>query len=725
MNTFTKRFIFAIIIELLLTIVIGGRFLFQKIDSVEFDNSMYIYNTQDEIKQINSATVYLFKGVYLVNIDYSTESYDTTSDVEFENGAGTELLVEKNNLLQFKNHISYRVYVNQAGNVFVRNEAGIDNELSINAISIVYMPWMSAGFFAGKMLLVFAIIDLLIFMPKGGRVKKNHMIIFGMILLTSVPLTVPGVIHGHDVRFHMYRIAGLAEGLMNGDFPVRLQPNWLNGYGAATGVTYPDLLLYPFAILYLLGIPLFTTYKLYVIVMNLGTVLVTYYCSLKISKKELVAVVCSVLYSFSMWRLIDIYTRAALGEYTALLFLPLIALGVYEIYYTDNKISLAFIIGITGVVTSHPLTLLLVAEMIILYLLLQFRKTAVITNFVKLLLNGIITLLVNIGILLPIIDYYVNEGIGVGSGNSSIQGHGIYLSQLFTYDYLITGASVVGAVNQEMPLTLGLSLTIVIFIGITILFIRKEIKYKFELKTVLIIDIIALFLSTAYFPYELMMKKMPTLYKVLSAIQFPWRYLTVVTIVTVILMGILLMEFEGNKEYRRYLYVAIVGIALFQGLDYYSKLMNNQDRYYKYLSDATMDSFGDVNNFTLAGMDWSLLEDSSIVLSDSERVKVNVINREGTKYTLNIVNSSSNTQFIDLPVMGYSQYKASDADVKTTLGENKRLRLVVPAGYDNTISVGYKEPFWWRVTEILSIFTIVVLASYMIFSNKKSLEKTK
>ena len=50
--------------------------------------------------------------------------------------------------------------------------------------------------------------------------------IAGIVLLSSLPLMNQYNIHGHDYEHHLYSIEGIAEGLLSGQFPVRIMPNW-------------------------------------------------------------------------------------------------------------------------------------------------------------------------------------------------------------------------------------------------------------------------------------------------------------------------------------------------------------------------------------------------------------------------------------------------------------------------------------------------------------------
>ena len=84
------------------------------------------------------------------------------------------------------------------------------------------------------------------FMFKNKKYTVCYLVI---ILMASIPLFNNYLIRGHDIYFHLMRIEGLAQGLGAGEFPVRIQPAWYDGYGYAVSVFYSDLFLYPAALL--------------------------------------------------------------------------------------------------------------------------------------------------------------------------------------------------------------------------------------------------------------------------------------------------------------------------------------------------------------------------------------------------------------------------------------------------------------------------------------------
>ncbi|MCQ2550327.1 MAG: hypothetical protein MJ134_09860 [Lachnospiraceae bacterium] len=173
------------------------------------------------------------------------------------------------------------------------------------------------------------------------ELKKRKIIIVVLLALTlfvSLPVLTPYLVPGLDLKFHLYRIEGIVAGLKTGQIPVRMQPEWLSGYGYPVSIFYSDFFLYWPAFFRILHVNLQDCYKIYVITVNLLTIYLAFISFKGIFKDDtLIGVIGSVLWSTSIYRLGCEYARAGVGEYTALAFIPLFFWGGYQILYQPNK----------------------------------------------------------------------------------------------------------------------------------------------------------------------------------------------------------------------------------------------------------------------------------------------------------------------------------------------------------------------------------------------------
>ena len=210
------------------------------------------------------------------------------------------------------------------------------------------------------------------------RALRLPLALAGITLLACLPLFSNYLYFGHDLEFHMQRIAAMAAELSYGQFPVRLTTTTLNGYGYASPLCYCELFLLLPALLYNLWLPLRTCYQVYLFAVTLATCLIAYFSFAKITASRRLGLLGALLYTLSAYRLTCVYTRAAVGEFTAMAFFPLVLLGLYGIYTSARPRFgdwLPMALGMAAMVQSHLLSCELTALLLILFCLLRLRET--------------------------------------------------------------------------------------------------------------------------------------------------------------------------------------------------------------------------------------------------------------------------------------------------------------------------------------------------------------
>ena len=94
------------------------------------------------------------------------------------------------------------------------------------------------------------------------------------------------------------------------------------------------------------------------------TVLIGYYCFKRLFKDKYWGLFATICYTFAGYRLTNIYTRVAVGEYTAMAFLPLCIYGMYRLYTYDSEdygrgikrkiyTVLPFVLSVTGLILIY------------------------------------------------------------------------------------------------------------------------------------------------------------------------------------------------------------------------------------------------------------------------------------------------------------------------------------------------------------------------------------
>ena len=147
-----------------------------------------------------------------------------------------------------------------------------------------------------------------------------------------MPLFIQAFAQADDVCYHLLRIEGLKDGMLDGQFPVVIFPEALAGNGYLNSM-YPYLFLYIPAFLRLLGVSLALSYKTLIFLANIATVAVIYKVLKSMTPSRYACILGTALYILLPYRFTNIYARGALGETLALTFLPLIIGGFLPCAY--------------------------------------------------------------------------------------------------------------------------------------------------------------------------------------------------------------------------------------------------------------------------------------------------------------------------------------------------------------------------------------------------------
>lgn len=228
------------------------------------------------------------------------------------------------------------------------------------------------------------------------------------ILFVSFPILESTITYGSDLFFHLLRIESIKQGLLDGQFPVKLYPLRYNGIGDATGFFYPDFFLYIPALLRILGFSITNSLNIFILLINILTFFTSYWSFYKILKLKEIACISSLLYLSSLFRLVYLYSNAAVGTYLALAFMPMVFVSFYLIFIQHRKENyIFFIISISGVMQSHIISLafcVIGCAAIFIYILLTGRAN---TNSICMLLRSIfIVILINAWFYFPFFELY-------------------------------------------------------------------------------------------------------------------------------------------------------------------------------------------------------------------------------------------------------------------------------------------------------------------------------
>ncbi len=578
----------------------------------------------------------------------------------------------------------------------------------INLIHAVFMQLCA--------LLLVNLIVYFITIIRSNKVSRQKLItgisLCGIVLLSSLPLLKDGFPrYTTDLNFILMRIEGLKDGLLSGDFPVRIQPNWLNGYGYATSVFYSDIFLYIPALLRMLGVSVQNAYFVYQLTLNILTCVISYHCFRGIFQKSTTALVGSAAYTLSTYRLMLLYYTTRGGMYTAYAFLPLILYGVYLIYYDNHNYNyrswLYTSLGMTALIHCHLLSAEMVFLSLALLIILSARHFFQKGSVIAMIKAVVVSLGLNIGFLIPMLDY-MGDGFYVSSD-----------SWKKYYDYIQkNGTDLSGYLNifrdtdsyhaPDFLLVCGILLFLLL-----LLFLPKqestEKQCKFRTAGIYsaILSIILCFMSTKYFPWDFIEESFEILRMPINSIQYPHRFIEI-ALLTMTFTLCCSLQIIHNEMSQKWYSATILGLIIVLSINSSWMLSNilNLKTYTSVYDAVYLDTCNiSTKEYLPEGSD---PKNFSFEAPNAEAgINVTEFTRKGTHLSLICQNNSGKDSLIELPLVFYNGYQATTQDGHSlTLipSENHTIFVIIPQDYSGEVNVAFHNPFSWTAAMLFSVF---------------------
>lgn len=563
-----------------------------------------------------------------------------------------------------------------------------------------------------------------------------------LFLLVSYPVMNDFLIRGHDIYFHIMRIEGMAEGLRGGQFPVRIQPVWFGGFGYACPVFYGDLFLYIPALLRLLGMPLQSAYKAYVLLCNLGTVVIAGYSFGGIFKNRHMGMLGSALYSLSIYRLMNVYVRASMGEYTGMMLLPLLLYAVVLLLDREQdkqslkKGGLLLGLSMAGIIQSHILTCEIVV-FVLGFICLLYIKRIFTLPVIK---AGVKAVLIAAGLsvwfLVPFCDYMLTGKYNVNAFNgghrleAQIQQYGVFVSQLGNLFHIASGENLSreAGTRGEMSLGIGIGLTAALFGFLVLSAWLKEEKKQREWKiarAACLASVLSLWMMTVHFPWDFLRRSNVLMRYLIVNIQFPWRMGIIATLALTLLwccIGVLVYQKFGSRLFG----ALLGGLLLITGISAVYFMDNLLD-----VGEVLhIDSYQEMDTYVKSGNEYlpvnTVPEDlkrENLVVEDG--LELSGYEIEGTTIRFSCTNTTEIDKIMEIPLLYYRGYEAvlengqGRQTIEVYSGTNNAARMVIGPQTEGTITVSYQEPLYWRLAELVSALTLAGCVLAPLLKRKK------
>ena len=673
----------------------------------ESDGTILIEDTE-----FHSTRFSLGKGTYHLFIDYASDAdysifipldNDNNTTVSLPAGSGT---ASAELALEWPTDRAYMVFGCPA-----------EGEVRISSISIVSdRPIYTDGIFQ-LILLAALYILILCFIAKSEGISSERKHLIVVLILLAAVINLPYYINlyqtdqgqwvlldpidsltrfGIDTRAHLLRLEGDMYGLLDGQFPVVISPNFLNENGELTFL-YPSLFLYPFALMRILGASMPFVFRLICVIINTAALLSMYYACRQMHGGIRLSVLIAAVYLFEPHRLWVMFGQgASCGAGIAYVFAPLAIAGAYRIIKGENKGAMLLAIGATGILQAHITSLILLLILMAVLLLTFIRELAGDgCRGLKTLGAGIIMAgLMNLGVIVPFLYYYTS---GV---NTTGLIWGNWQEVLWGFPDFITD-------NMSLFYFAGIILALVTAVS----FRRKDRGYRMA-AAMLMFTAFFFLMTLRAFPWDFLMRNSVIMRSFTDYMQIPERFYTMMAPALLLSMLLLLKDQAPGRAYRTAAAVALAAVLVYGAAVNVGIFITTGPLLYDQVT-------GDMNTKQLfdylpEGEDIEPEMDFSGVasLSDWEAVESSYYHKRGTHVDYSYSTGKSGT-YAELPLLNYKGYRAWDENgdpLEVLTGEKGRLKVYLNAdGAPHEIHTAYKVNVFFSLLYAFSVFCMAAV----------------
>ena len=555
-------------------------------------------------------------------------------------------------------------------------------------------------------------------MRKYRKLLIDIAIVLALTILLMFPyLTKSFLAIEHDTFFHVSRIEQYAKALQHGQILPAIYPYENGGFGYGSPLFYSDIFLLLPAILHNLGLVLVDSYKLTVFLASFFSGITMYMLASKFTSKSSIRLLAAAAYLFSNYHITDIYVRGALGEVFALVGIPLILSGLYEIFETNQKYSFSYLIGLVITVLSHNLSFLLCFILVIIICIIYLSKCSF-DRYKLLVSESMLACLLTAFYTFPMIEQLKSQQFYLNyyASSSALENHAMAFWQFFANQTVFGLSGNQYKASNAMVVNIGLFLSIA---PISYLFLAKKEKQPF-ITSMLVLGWICMLLPAQIFPWKYM--------SFVRVLQFPWRFnmLALPLLCVPAVIGI-----ENLTHKLKYVPICLLLLLSLEGIYHLypatkrTFIMPHNTTWQEVTSGKLIDPYYSAQymRVELAGGDYLPYHSpdfrsytKTIQTTSAETVTTGEWIDYG-KYRFTI----TNPQTIVLPITYYKGYIIHNIDtaevLETTLSKNGLVSVTIPSA--GTYVCEYQSTNIRIVSIWISILTCMISIGYNIYHRGK------
>jgi len=567
----------------------------------------------------------------------------------------------------------------------------------------------------------------------------SYIVIVIIAIILSIPLMKQGMYVSHDGDFHISRTIGTIEQLQAGESPLIIS-RFSNNLGFGWNLFYPPITTLINVILAIVTNSGIIAIKLFIFLTFAISGMTMFNLVDKItSKNRLSALMASIMYMIAPYRILNVYTRLAVGEMAGAMFIPIIFEGIYLILKGETNKEYIFVLGVIALILSHNITTMLVFILGLAYLVVNIKA---LKNKQILKTLCICTFIIILSVLffeVPILEQKQAANYEVFRGKmytrESVQAYSLSGLQLILRK--------VPGTNTEMYFIIGLPILLAVLLTpITIKRIEDKVLKKIY-KFFLIAGIVSVFMSTNIFPWKIMPD-------ILLMIQFPWRLLLIIIFCFSLIAGINIAMIisllkEKTKKELKAIPILFIILSLLYSLTLINHIENRKINDDFFREEEVIDQIWETSKYSSYIEYWpekaakaigyvSYRDQKVFILAGKANIKEE--NKEKGKLEF-IINEVEENTILELPYLYYKGYEIvytngvtkEKLNLPSKESERGLLQLDVNSDIDGKIEVQYHATTLHKICIAISFTTIIIyivcltrrkiLSKYQIKSNHK------
>ena len=720
----TYQWIAGIVISLIFSVIsiyYFSSYSTSKVYNVNFDNIVTSHENGENIMELTGISIP--KGSYTMSIAYITNlPCKFLAAIDNENVISQTWENTNGEIVTNTYTFELKTGTDRGRLTFTSDDIDPVNLAYINIVSEshIYKDGIIWGVLA--LLMIPATWIAIYFFGRSGH-KMALLTTLGLILVQVLPfILTKGLIQGVDTRAHMMRIEGIYYGLLDGQFPVIVQPEWNNSYGQI-GVLYPNVFLYVPALFRCMGMSQLGVAKLFLFIIVVTSGIIAFAAARTIFKRDWQVTLCVFAIMIDNMRIHDLMSGGRIGgSLLAEMFWPLLIAGFIEVFFRNRNKWYLLAFGIAGTFCCHVTSASVACILVVLMTLFSINKLKEIS--VQKAIGRAILLFIGLtlGTVACFVQFYFTEW-----GQDNLQ----------WCDFLTTLWNIGNAFKDNRWTSVILVMLICLVLMVIIRIIDgKEVLRSLTIENYIlplfVSSAILLWMSTSYFPWRVLYR-IPGVEYYTNMLQNGYRFLSLASCGFAFCLPELLEQcvhhVEGRRSFRsRSVIVVSIILIILACTNIGSegkKYLLADDQVMLYEDEVIGNVEYEFEDYLPKGTKSEWYWNDTGYISDENNVESLAYEREGT-YIYYSYTSKNEGAYVEFPKFYYNGYVAENEmgdKIDVYKGDKNRVRVyLTKSDQAKVIRLWYYVP--WYLTLACSISIALWLVSVLLL-NSRVLKKIK